>query len=51
MVFAPLEHFPGFSELARTDLRGYVSAGNNVVFVGSYEYLSVMNDVFGFGLM
>ena len=27
--------------------RGYVSSGNNAVFIGSYEWLSVMNDVFG----
>jgi len=51
IVFPPLTHFPGISELAKKDLRGYVSAGNNVVFVGSYEWLSVMNDVFGFQLM
>lgn len=51
IVFPPLDHFPGFSDLAAKDLRGYVSAGNNVVFVGSYEYLSIMNDVFGFQLM
>ncbi len=40
----------GIGELAEKDLRGYVSAGNNLVFVGSYEWLSVMNDVFGFAL-
>mmetsp|Transcript_30053 Transcript_30053/g.47122 ORF Transcript_30053/g.47122 Transcript_30053/m.47122 type:complete len:279 (+) Transcript_30053:3-839(+) len=51
IVFPPLLHFPGVSELAKKDLRGYVSAGNNVVFIGSYEWLSVMNDVFGFQLM
>ena len=51
IVFPPLIHFPGVSELAKKDLRGYVSAGNNVVFIGSYEWLSVMNDVFGFQLM
>lgn len=50
MVFPPLVHFPGIGELASKDLRGYVSAGNNLVFVGSYEWLSVMNDVFGFQL-
>jgi hypothetical protein len=42
---------PGVSELAAKDLRGYVSAGNNAVFIGSYNWLSVMNDVFGFQLM
>ena len=39
------------SELAKKDFRGYISSGNNAVFVGSYEWLSVMNDVFGFQLM
>jgi hypothetical protein len=28
-----------------------VSAGNNVVFIGSYNWLSVMNEIFGFQLM
>uniref|UniRef100_A0A6U4Z3J5 Uncharacterized protein n=1 Tax=Hemiselmis andersenii TaxID=464988 RepID=A0A6U4Z3J5_HEMAN len=51
IVFPPLVHFPGVSELAAKDLRGYVSAGNNAVFIGSYNWLSVMNDVFGFQLM
>jgi hypothetical protein len=51
IVFPPLNYFPGISGLAQKDLRGYVSSGNNVVFVGSYEWLSVMNDVFGFQLM
>lgn len=44
-------HFPGIGELAQKDLRGYVSAGNNAVFVGSYEWLSIMNDVFGFQVL
>mmetsp|Transcript_22027 Transcript_22027/g.60335 ORF Transcript_22027/g.60335 Transcript_22027/m.60335 type:complete len:275 (-) Transcript_22027:120-944(-) len=51
IIFPPLSHFPGIGELAKKDLRGYVSAGNNIVFVGSYEWLSIMNDVFGFQLM
>uniref|UniRef100_A0A7S0QSM2 Uncharacterized protein n=1 Tax=Cryptomonas curvata TaxID=233186 RepID=A0A7S0QSM2_9CRYP len=51
IIFPPLSHFPGIGELAKKDLRGYVSAGNNVVFIGSYEWLSVMNDIFGFQLM
>jgi hypothetical protein len=41
----------GISDLAQTDLRGYVSAGNNVVFIGSYNWLSVMNEIFSFQLM
>jgi hypothetical protein len=51
IVFPPLIKFPGVSELAKKDFRGYISSGNNAVFVGSYEWLSVMNDVFGFQLM
>ncbi|KAJ1477385.1 hypothetical protein T484DRAFT_1963480 [Baffinella frigidus] len=51
IVFPPLLKFPGISELAKKDFRGYISSGNNAVFIGSYEWLSVMNDVFGFQLM
>jgi len=51
IMFPPLTHFPGLSSLAQTDLRGYVSSGNNAVFIGSYEWLSIMNDAFGFQLM
>ncbi len=43
--------YSGISGLAKKDLRGYVSSGNNAVFIGSYNWLSVMNDVFGFELM
>lgn len=51
MARATLDLLAGLSELAKKDLRGYVSSGNNAVFIGSYEWLSIMNDAFGFQLM
>jgi hypothetical protein len=42
--------YPGLSETAKTDLRAYAAAGNNVVFLGNYVAVQFMNDVFGFQL-
>lgn len=50
VVFPPFESYPRISENGKTDLRAYVAAGNNVVFMGSYLSLQTMNDVFGFSL-
>lgn len=50
VVFPPFESYPDISETGKTDLRAYVAAGNNVVFMGSYLALQTMNDVFGFSL-
>jgi len=50
VIFPPFESYPEISSKGFTDLRAYVAAGNNVVFMGSYIALQVMNDAFGFSL-
>ena len=50
LVWPPFVRYPGISETARTDLRAYAAAGNNVVFLGNYVAVQFMNDVFGFQL-
>lgn len=50
LVWPPLVRYPGISETAKTDLRAYAAAGNNVVFLGNYVAVQFMNDVFGFQL-
>jgi len=50
VVFPPFESYPEITTKGFTDLRAYVAAGNNVVFMGSYIALQVMNDAFGFSL-
>jgi hypothetical protein len=50
VIFPPFESYPQISSKGFTDLRAYVAAGNNIVFMGSYIALQVMNDAFGFSL-
>ena len=50
LVWPPFVRYPGISETAKTDLRAYAAAGNNVVFLGNYVAVQFMNDVFGFQL-
>jgi len=50
LVWPPFVRYPGMSETAKTDLRAYAAAGNNVVFLGNYVAVQFMNDVFGFQL-
>ena len=51
LVWPPFVRYPGISETAKTDLRAYTAAGNNVVFLGNYVAVQFMNDVYGFQLM
>ena len=51
LVWPPFVRYPGISETAKTDLRAYTAAGNNVVFIGNYVAVQFMNDVYGFQLM
>ena len=41
VIFPPFESYPEISSKGFTDLRAYVAAGNNVVFMGSYIALQV----------
>ena len=41
VIFPPFESYPEISTKGFTDLRAYVAAGNNVVFMGSYIALQV----------
>ncbi len=41
VIFPPFESYPQISSKGFTDLRAYVAAGNNVVFMGSYIALQV----------
>lgn len=50
MIFPPFAEYPDIHDIARKDLRAYVSGGNNVVFLGGFASLGLMNDVFGFRL-
>jgi len=50
MIFPPFAEYPDVHDIARKDLRAYVSGGNNVVFLGGFASLGLMNDVFGFRL-
>jgi hypothetical protein len=41
VIFPPFESYPQISSKGFTDLRAYVAAGNNLVFMGSYIALQV----------
>ena len=41
VIFPPFESYPEISSKGFTDLRAYVAAGNNLVFMGSYIALQV----------
>lgn len=50
VVFPPFVSYPDISKVGKTDMRAYVAAGNNIVFMGGYLSLQAMNDIFGFSL-
>mmetsp|Transcript_64696 Transcript_64696/g.173431 ORF Transcript_64696/g.173431 Transcript_64696/m.173431 type:complete len:183 (+) Transcript_64696:328-876(+) len=50
VVFPSFSHFPDINELSRTDLKHFVSRGNNLVVFGGFSNIMVLNSVFGFRL-
>jgi hypothetical protein len=50
IVFPPFAEFPDIHAIAKTDLRSYVSTGNNLVFLGGFASVGLINEIFGFQL-
>jgi len=50
MVFPSFADYPDLHMISKTDIRGYASTGNNVVFLGGFGTLDVMNEIFGWQL-
>jgi len=50
IVFPPFAEFPDLHAIAKTDLRSYVSTGNNLVFLGGFASVGLINEIFGFQL-
>ena len=50
IIFPPFAEYPDVHEIAKKDLRNYVSTGNNVVFLGGFASIGLMNEIFGFRL-
>ena len=50
MVFPPFAEYPDLHDIAKKDLKNYVSTGNNIVFLGGFASIGLMNEIFGFGL-
>lgn len=50
IIFPPFTEFPDLHEIAKKDLRNYVSTGNNIVFLGGFASIGLINDIFGFRL-
>ncbi|EKX39746.1 hypothetical protein GUITHDRAFT_164877 [Guillardia theta CCMP2712] len=47
IVFPSFTDYPDLHMISKTDLRGYASSGNNIVFLGGFGSLSVINEIFG----
>mmetsp|Transcript_8220 Transcript_8220/g.13024 ORF Transcript_8220/g.13024 Transcript_8220/m.13024 type:complete len:274 (+) Transcript_8220:2-823(+) len=50
IIFPPFAEYPDIHPIAKTDLKGYVSTGNNLVFLGGFATIGLLNEVFGFRL-
>mmetsp|Transcript_11536 Transcript_11536/g.27953 ORF Transcript_11536/g.27953 Transcript_11536/m.27953 type:complete len:279 (+) Transcript_11536:24-860(+) len=50
LVFPSFEDYPDLHMIAKTDIKGYASAGNNVVFLGGFGSLDIMNEIFSWEL-
>ncbi len=50
ILFPSFGEYPDFHHASRTDLKNFVSRGNNLVFLGGFSNLAVLNDVFGYHL-
>ena len=50
MIFPPFTEYPDIHDIAKKDLRNYVSTGNNIVFLGGFASIGLINEVFGFRL-
>lgn len=50
MIFPPFTEYPDLHDIAKKDLRNYVSTGNNIVFLGGFASIGLMNEIFGFRL-
>jgi len=50
IVFPPFADYPDLNNVAKTDIKGYASTGNNVVFMGGFGTLQIMNEIFGWQL-
>jgi len=50
MIFPPFTEYPDIHDIAKKDLRNYVSTGNNIVFLGGFASIGLINEIFGFRL-
>ena len=50
MIFPPFAEYPDLHDIAKKDLKNYVSTGNNIVFLGGFASIGLMNEIFGFAL-
>ena len=47
IVFPPFTEYPDLHMISKTDLRGYASSGNTIVFMGGFGSVAVINEIFG----
>ena len=50
LLFPSFTEFPDISPTSRTDLKHFVSKGNNLVFLGGNTNIAILNQIFGFEL-
>jgi len=50
MIFPPFTEYPDIHDIAKKDMRNYVSTGNNIVFLGGFASIGLINEIFGFRL-
>jgi len=50
IVFPPFTEYPDLHMVSKTDLRGYASSGNTIVFMGGFGSVAVMNEIFGWSI-
>jgi len=50
IVFPSFAEYPDLHMISKTDIKGYASGGNNVVFMGGYGNIDVINEIFGWQL-
>lgn len=51
IIFPSFSEFPDIHHASRTDLKDFVSRGNNLVFLGGFSNLAILNEIFGFQLL
>mmetsp|Transcript_54936 Transcript_54936/g.128480 ORF Transcript_54936/g.128480 Transcript_54936/m.128480 type:complete len:278 (+) Transcript_54936:28-861(+) len=50
IVFPTFEEYPDLHMISKADFKSYASEGNNIVFMGGFGTLAVINEIFGWQL-